>query len=62
MKKAKFSMLRDIAKNLGAKEELLKKIYAEKNKSAELIKQISVLQVSVNDTYLLLRGAGLLLT
>ena len=50
MKKAKFSALRDIAKNLGAKEETLKKIYAEKNKTAEMIKQISALQVSVNDT------------
>ena len=59
MKKAKFSALRDIARNLGAKEETLKKIYAEKNKSAEMIKQIAVLQVVVNDTYLLLRGAGL---
>ena len=40
MKKAKFSMLRDLAKNLGAKEELLKEIYAEKNKSVEMIKQL----------------------
>ena len=50
MKKAKFSALRDIAKNLGAKEEILKKIYAEKNKSAEMIKHIAVLQVAVNDS------------
>ena len=40
MSKAKFSMLRDLAKNLGAKEELLKEIYAEKNKSVEMIKQL----------------------
>ena len=56
-KSKKFTALRDIAKDLGATEADLKEIYRNKDKSAAMIIYIAKLQVTINDTYLLLRQA-----
>ena len=42
-KSKKFTLLRDMAKDLGATEETLREIYAEKNKSAANTRDSSLL-------------------